>query len=891
LQEVLEKVASEKVIDKGEKGSAPLKVLGLSCLALLVSACIRRPPTPPGTRNGSGQSVLPAPKTGKLSWKTSLPAGLPITFDLEKIPVQIRPRNTNYVPPKSPPATLAKVKKFQHGDPPVVFQDTNVQAISSSILEPVAANNGNVVFYTANGLGGAASTDGGQTWSFTGTNANGQPVDLNGNSQCGCDQDVLYAPQINMFVWYRQGGGNNWQLGQQQPNSITLVDGSDPVNGLACSFTVFPSTVNSNWGAPYWFDFPAIALGVKDVYLTANVINNAGSGNEGAVIARFDLAALKNACFNGGTATLDFYEVLASSGGFGIGMAHGSPDLFSTMMFASHLQNDELTVYTWPESSDHTGVTSTNIEHTPYRPPSNEQCTVPDGGNPCASLQTWYMSGWADWTAGTVSFMWNAGAGPGSPFPYLDVVTVNAFPKATGFVSENQIWSPNFAFLVGAGGADNTGHPAVTAFIAGGSTSPTPVMLLPSETLLNWVQMDAGEASGTKTTNRWGDFLRVRPYFAGPGGSGNGWVVGSYFYPKANSQGGASLNYYEVSSNQEMAFAVALNPRSGSVNAGFNVATGVRVTSLNGIQTGPITMRVAGLSEGLIHLGTENLTGTVCTFPTPVTVGSSCDFNLVISTPATDPTGTHTLGVQAQHTPTVGTATGPESAGALYALTIGPSVGPSPNIVSPLDGAQLTVGANYTMTGWARSTDQAELFGFVPCSLMSFEAMNAGGTSQTVVPTADPSFQQTGYCDAQMQFNQLGSATLALNAKNSAGAIGQSQVSVTIVKQQVASFGFAIVPQQPGTRLFPGGSGTVTLTVSAVSGTPQPVQLSASDLPAGATFSFSSNPVNPTATVPFTVNMTPATPPGAYNVIVTGTDTDGTKVSTGLNFFVDAPAQ
>jgi hypothetical protein len=432
----------------------------------------------PGARDASGRSSLHSPVTGRLNWQNSLPLGISnLLHDREdeeqRFPA--RPQNETYLPPRTKPAKLAPQEDHGEGDPPVAFQNIKVTSNNcGSVLEPVASNHGDVIFYTGNCIGGAASTDGGKNWSYTGFNAAAkQWQDLNGDIQCGCDQDVLYSPQINKFIWYRQGGGNDWTKGQQEPNSITLIDGDDPVKGKACSFTVYPSTVNSNWGASYWFDFPAIALGVNDVYLTANLVNNASGGsNEGAVIVRFDLASLNNACSSGGSTNLDWYEVDTNSAGFGIGMAYGSPDLFGlgTMMFAAHLQNDQLRVYSWPEAADHTGVTSVDISHSPYRPPSNEQCKTPDGGNPCNSLQPWYISGWVDQIAGTVSFVWNAGAVDAAqfPFPYLDVVTINAPPGHIHLISEGEIWSSDFAFLVGAGGTDIRGRPALTAFIAGG---------------------------------------------------------------------------------------------------------------------------------------------------------------------------------------------------------------------------------------------------------------------------------------------------------------------------------------------------------------------------------------------------------------------------------------
>jgi hypothetical protein len=840
--------------------------------------------------DANGSSQLPAPKKAKLVWQTTPPAAIPTESDHESGPHGKIPVKTTTIPrPKTPPATPVVLKiapprmVVPEKDPPVAFKDVKVTTASSSILEPVAANNGNVVFYTGNFMGGAESMDGGSTWKFTGSNSKGQWVDLNGDLQCGCDQDVVYAPQINKFIWYRQGGGNDWTKGQQEPNSITLIDGSNPETAEACSFTLYPSTVNASWGAPYWFDYPALALGPNFVYLTTNLIDNQGGGDVGSVIVRFNLTALNNACFNNGKANIDWYLSSTSNVGLGLGAANGSADVLQTMLFAAHLSNNQLRIYSWPESASHTGVTSTDITHTAYNPPNKEQCVVPDGGNPCNSLQTWYITGWSDRANGTATFMWNAGANPPSQkFPYLHMVTVNAFPGHIGMQNEADLWSPNFAFLVGAGGVDTQGRPAATAFIAGGTTSPTPIVWMPTEGL-NYVQLDSGKASGTKTTNRWGDYLRVRPYYAGPGGSARAWSIASYFYPATT--GGDQFNYYQVSCNTDTNFTVSIEPTTGSVSAGGIAATGVTVTSLNGIQTVPITMRVAGLTDGAIQLGTENLTGRTCTFPTPAHVGSTCFFPLQISTVSTDPTGTYTLTVWAEG------ASAATAAGAQYALTIGSSVGPSPVIVSPQSGADLNLGGTYTLTGWAKETDQPQLIGFEACNSMSFVINDAAGHTQTLTPTQDASYQQTGYCDASAQFNTLGQATIALNAKNKAGVVGQTHIVVNVVNQPQGKFVFQISALQPGTRVLPGGNGTVNLSLTAVSGTPQSVQLSASGLPAGATAQFSPNPTTPTSTATVTFNSTTATPPGSYNVTITGTDTSGVKATATVGLYIDSPAQ
>src|SRR5208282_6688963 len=91
---------------------------------------------------------------------------------------------------------------------------------------------------------------------------------------------------------------------------------------------------------------------------------------------------------------------------------------------------------------------------------------------------------------------------------------------------------------------------------------------------------------------------------------------------------------------------------------------------------------------------------------------------------------------------------------------------------------------------------------------------------------------------------------------NVAGVTGTAQVTINVVSQQTTTtatpFSFSIIPAQTGTRVTQGNTGTLTVTINFISGTPEPVQLSVSGLPNGVTYSFSSNPVTPTATVTLT---------------------------------------
>jgi len=73
--------------------------------------------------------------------------------------------------------------------------------------------------------------------------------------------------------------------------------------------------------------------------------------------------------------------------------------------------------------------------------------------------------------------------------------------------------------------------------------------------------------------------------------------------------------------------------------------------------------------------------------------------------------------------------------------------------------------------------------------------------------------------------------------------------------------------------LIQGESGSNVITTTLVSGSPEPVSLSCtSGLPDGASCTFNPQSSNPTFESDLTVTTSPSTPPGGYQVTVTGTD-------------------
>ncbi|MGA2459796.1 MAG: zinc-ribbon domain-containing protein [Candidatus Bathyarchaeia archaeon] len=334
-----------------------------------------------------------------------------------------------------------------------------------------------------------------------------------------------------------------------------------------------------------------------------------------------------------------------------------------------------------------------------------------------------------------------------------------------------------------------------------------------------------------------------------------------------------------------MLFTVNVDPTGGGVHPGYDLSATVDVISVNGVQVGPITMHVDGLSS----LGTEDLSGQTCGFSLPLQPGSRCISTMNIHTLATASSGTYDLSITGTPPPN---AVPPASGGlpqlsntAGYQLIIEPSVAPLPTIVSPVYGASLNAGDN-TLIGYAHSTDTSEL-GWVPCSHMQFQVTLSDGSTVIANPTEDSTYQQTGYCDATVGLTFLGPATVTLSAANLAGVKGTTSVGVNIVSsQQPTPFTFTLSVTPSSYAIDRGGQGSFIVTVIATGGTPEPVLLSVSGLPQGVTYTLSSNTVTPTATLTLTINSSADTPLGTYPISITGTLIGGSTASTTLQLTV-----
>jgi hypothetical protein len=136
--------------------------------------------------------------------------------------------------------------------------------------------------------------------------------------------------------------------------------------------------------------------------------------------------------------------------------------------------------------------------------------------------------------------------------------------------------------------------------------------------------------------------------------------------------------------------------------------------------------------------------------------------------------------------------------------------------------------------------------------------------------------QNPGFTPAQVAAELLADATTGKVVNPGAGSPNKL---LFVSNDSVPNdFGLSVAPASASTAA--GGAVSTTVTTSVASGSAQPVNLSATGLPAGAGASFSPATVTAGGTSTLAVTTAAATPAGTYTVTVTGTSGGATHSAT-----------
>ncbi|HWE34676.1 MAG TPA: hypothetical protein VG410_14385 [Solirubrobacteraceae bacterium] len=297
-----------------------------SCAA--VSHGISRPRS---TRVGGG-SAPPVPSYTSINSQggdegTALPAGpfRPLTHIGAPVTLTPSPQFIATASDQGPGAHAADAGQFAIG------RSTNlgVAAGGGEPKEMTTATGHNVVWYTGN-LADSYSLDGGQTWSAFASPSTILSPDPPNVASC-CDQQVVYAPAQNLFVWLVQywcpasvppGGKSN-------SNDCTKVPGNNVIRfAVATPEEIRQAAAAGNVGKAWhvvmdmtpqqlgepsntWFDYSTLSVNDRFANWTADMFLGNAVAKDASVAMRINLQSLATSRFQANYFFSSFHTLAA----------------------------------------------------------------------------------------------------------------------------------------------------------------------------------------------------------------------------------------------------------------------------------------------------------------------------------------------------------------------------------------------------------------------------------------------------------------------------------------------------------------------------------------------------------------------------------------------------
>jgi hypothetical protein len=273
-----------------------------------------------------------------------------------------------------------------------IYKNTSLMGVpvNSSFLsatsEPSVAENGLNIFISANWFAGV-STDAGSTFTLRDPFTLFPPI----NGGFCCDQDVLYVPSHNLFIWYLQ------YVNDVNGNVGRLAWTTNPAGAWS-----FIDLRPEEAGPPYvnldWFDYPMLGVTNNHIYVNTNIFTSAGffKGAQAIRIALNNLVTPPG----GGIPT----SRLADTGGPFYCPAQGTT---GTLYFFRHLTSSLIRVYSWADGAS--GFPPSNdVAHANFVT-SGYNCTDTGGNNMCGFEDSRLQAAWV--AGGKIGVMWNAAQG------------------------------------------------------------------------------------------------------------------------------------------------------------------------------------------------------------------------------------------------------------------------------------------------------------------------------------------------------------------------------------------------------------------------------------------------------------------------------------------------
>ncbi len=383
--------------------------------------------------------------------------------------------------------------------------------------DPSGASAGNVIVTTVNS-NMVFSTNGGSTWTTI------NPTTLFPNSVDGgfcCDQLVHYSPVIDRFIWvlqYWRSGANQGTAGAGEGRYRVAVASPDAIRNCAGQcWTYWDLTAGGVFGLrSQWFDYPDLALGARNAYLTADINLTTygptgapvpGFNNQGVIVIRMPLEELRT----GSTLHMRFFTRNPP-----LVLIRATQNTGSRAFFAHHNSTSQVRVIRWDESSttyywNDINVASWNSGLT--------AANTPDGVNFLAFgfPGNGILGATRVRARGELWYAWNSAGDPANrpggqryPNTYIEVVRIN--DQSMGVINQYAVWNRDHAFAYPAL-ITNADSDVGMSFVWGGGTfyANHGVALLANTAPADAVATAFSNVGGPA---RWGDYLSLRRHGA-----------------------------------------------------------------------------------------------------------------------------------------------------------------------------------------------------------------------------------------------------------------------------------------------------------------------------------------------------------------------------------------
>jgi hypothetical protein len=377
-------------------------------------------------------------------------------------------------------------------DPALVLEtnralsDTETNNTTSEVGEPSLAVRGPEVLITANWFA-AFSTNNGATFTYVNPDTTFPQIP---NQPFCCDQVAVYVPKHDVMFWYLQyvqdGTGNTGRLAVAQGPDIATQQ---------WRFYDFTPRGVGNWSNE-WFDFPALAVGEKYLYITTNVFSTPPFQFTRAVILRLPLDKL--AAYQG--FTFDYFDTTQD------GSLRPTPGAADTMYFGTHVNPSTIRVFSWPENGTTVSSNDVAVEVWSNAP---RVAPGPDGRDWLGRADPRMTAAWL--SGEEIGFAWTASQDANFPFPHVRVAVLNKNTKAV--TAQPHLWNPNFAFAYPAAAPNANGVVGISVAYGGGSEfHPGHAVGVLKPANSGWGLVTTANGTHGPAANRWGDYLAVWPH-------------------------------------------------------------------------------------------------------------------------------------------------------------------------------------------------------------------------------------------------------------------------------------------------------------------------------------------------------------------------------------------